>query len=202
MPTLYAICSAAPSEHRRNLRPRPVSIPILYTLLLAGLALWMGGCATPNDAPTALAQMTSTPAPGGSCSLSLDTPDADQAIRALINAEGELVVAQDISPLMRLWADESHVTDAKNTPDDASDDQSWRGKDAIRHRYVRTVFPGAPATTQPADLEITLDGDRATVRATTRIGDEVSPAGDRWELVQQEGCWYISGLTYNLEPKS
>jgi hypothetical protein len=100
---------------------------------------------------------------------------------------------------MALWAEESTVTDAKNTPDTADDDQVWNGKDAIRNRYARIVFPGAPAAVAPADLEITLDGDRAAVLATTQIGAEVSPAGDRWELVKQDGCWWIASLTYNLE---
>lgn len=100
---------------------------------------------------------------------------------------------------MALWSDKSHITDAKNTPEDSSDDQRWLDTDAIRHRYVRTVFPGAPTAIQPADLSIAIDGDRATVVATTKIGAEIAPAGDRWELIKQEGCWYIQSLTYNLE---
>jgi hypothetical protein len=43
------------------------------------------------------------------------------------------------------------------------------------------------------------DGDRATVTATTRIGSEVAPAGDRWVLIEHSGCWQIASLTYNLE---
>lgn len=166
---------------------------VLLTWLLAA------SCASPTPQPQAAAP---SPAPaGGSCQLELDPAAGDEeSIRALLAAEGELVVAQDITRLMALWAEESQVVDAKNTPDDEADDQRWDGKDAIRHRYVRTVFPGAPATVQPADLEISLDGNRASVRATTQIGAEVSPAGDRWDLVKQEGCWYIAGLTYNLEP--
>jgi len=72
--------------------------------------------------------------------------------------------------------------------------------DAIRHRYVRTVFPGAPTEIQPANLQIELDGDNAVVIATTRIGDEISPSGDRWELTRQNDCWLIQSLAYNLEP--
>jgi hypothetical protein len=117
----------------------------------------------------------------------------------VLAAEGELVVRQEIGALMALWAEESQIADAKYTADDTGDDQSWNGKDAIRNRYVRIVFPGAPASAQPADLEIALDGDQATVRATTQIGAEVSPAGDRWVLVKEDGCWTIQSLTYNLE---
>ncbi|HXF61494.1 MAG TPA: hypothetical protein VNK95_07750 [Caldilineaceae bacterium] len=171
---------------------RALRLFVLLTWLLAA------SCAASTPPP----QPPSSPAPaGGSCQLGLDPAAGDEEIiRAVLAAEGELVVAQDITRLMGLWVEESQVVDAKNTPDDTADDQRWDGKDAIRHRYVRTVFPGAPATVQPADLEISLNGDRATVRATTQIGAEVSPAGDRWDLVKQGGCWYIAGLTYNLEP--
>ncbi|MCC6168483.1 MAG: hypothetical protein IT329_14765 [Caldilineaceae bacterium] len=179
-----------------NMRLRPMHIwPISLLLSLALLF----GCRAPAADPTTAAPAAADAA-GGSCSLGLEGAGDDEAIRAVLTAEGELVVAQDITRLMALWARDSHVTDAKNTPDDTADDQRWEGKDAIRHRYVRTVFPGAPGAAHPADLEISLAGDRAAVRATTQIGSEVSPAGDRWELVKQENCWYIAGLTYNLEP--
>jgi hypothetical protein len=39
------------------------------------------------------------------------------------------------------------------------------------------------------------------VTATTRIGGEVAPAGDRWTLVRRDGCWLLQNLTYNLEPQ-
>ncbi len=161
-------------------------------LLLVALSLLvLAGCGGP-----AAPQGT-----GGSCSLNLaaGTTDAD-AIQAVVDAEGQLVVAQQIDALMTLWADGSSIADAKHTPDEQQDDRFWRDKDAIRHRYVRTVFPGAPKTAVPADLQIDMAGERATVRSTTRIGDEVSPAGDRWVLVKQGACWLIESLTYNLEP--
>ncbi|HMN28505.1 MAG TPA: hypothetical protein PKE45_10160 [Caldilineaceae bacterium] len=124
----------------------------------------------------------------------------EAAIRAVLAAEGDLVVKQQITPLMSLWADGGFVANAKNTPANPEDDQFWLDKDAIRHRYVRTVFPGAPKQAMPADLTIELTSERAVVTATTHIGDEVSPAGDRWVLVNADGCWLIQSLTYNLEP--
>lgn len=144
---------------------------------------------------------TENPVSLGSCSLDLppDTDDTD-AIRAVLQAEGQLVVEQQIEPLMQLWAEDSIVADGKHTPDDEADDQRWIAKDAIRHRYVRTVFPGAPASVTPANLAIEIDGDRAVVRATTQIGDEVAPGGDRWILIKIGRCWSIQSLTYNLEP--
>lgn len=139
--------------------------------------------------------------PAGSCTLGLaEDVDDDTAIRAVLRAEGEMVVSQEIDELMALWAEGGQVVNAKNTPADTSDDQLWLDKDAVRHRYVRTVFPGAPAAATPADLEITIDQDQAEVIATTHIGSEVSPAGDRWELRKSGGCWLIERLVYNLEP--
>jgi ketosteroid isomerase-like protein len=172
--------------------PTPLALRLAAALLLAAL---IGGCRptpTPTPAPT--------PEMGGSCILSLP-PDigGPEAIRAVLQAEGEFVVRQDIDHLMQLWTEDAVVADAKNTPADGTDDQRWEGKDAIRHRYVRTVFPGAPASVQPADLDIQIDEDHAQVTATTQIGAEVSPAGDLWQLHQVDGCWLIASLTYNLE---
>lgn len=140
------------------------------------------------------------PSTAGSCGLAAAAgQDEATAIRTVIEAEGHLVVTQEIDALMALWAEDSFVSNAKNTADNRADDQFWRGKDAIRHRYVRTVFPGAPAAAAPPELDIQLEGNRAEVTATTHIGNEVAPAGDRWMLVKQDGCWLIESLTYNLE---
>lgn len=153
----------------------------------------------------ACAPLARTPAspepPVGSCTLALpDGSSDDDALRALLRAEGELVVSQDIERLMALWVPGGQVIDAKNTPDTPEDDQTWSDKDAIRHRYVRIVFPGAPSAVTPADLAITWQGERAEIVSTTRIGAEVAPGGDHWMLIKQGGCWLIESLTYNLEP--
>jgi hypothetical protein len=128
-----------------------------------------------------------------------DAVTDEQAIQAVLAAEGNLVVKQEIDDLMRLWAEGATVTDAKNTPKNSSDDQSWLDKDAIRNRYVRIVFPGAPKEAVPSDLKIQIEEQHATVVATTHIGTEISPAGDRWTLVKQGDCWLLESLTYNLE---
>ncbi len=109
------------------------------------------------------------------------------------------MVAQNIDALMQLWGKGAKIVDAKHTPDNAQDDQAWLDKDAIRHRYVRTVFPGAPAQATPKDLNLQILDNRAVVEATTQIGAEISPAGDRWILAKAENCWEIESLTYNLE---
>ena len=168
-------------------------------LVLALMACWLLiACGRTNQEIDNLQPDTDVK---GSCYLGLPLSVTDQAAAAaVLDAEGEFVVSQDIDALMRLWAEDGRIADAKHTPDDLEDDQTWQGLDAIRHRYVRWVFPGAPATAQPGDLVITVRGDEAVVTGTTRIGDEVSPAGDRWRLVKIEGCWVIQELLFNLEP--
>ena len=138
----------------------------------------------------------------GSCGLGLPGTAGDQeAITALLRAESAYVVQQDSEALLRLWAPDGRIADAKHTPADPGDDQTWEGFDAIRHRYLRRVFPGSPSAARPADLTIVLDGDRATVTGTTRIGNEVSPNGDRWQVAKTEGCWVIKELIFDLEPQ-
>jgi ketosteroid isomerase-like protein len=123
----------------------------------------------------------------------------EEAVRRLIEAEGAAVVSQDIAALMDLWAEEAAITDAKHTPDDAGDDAKWRGKDAIRARYVTLVFPGNPQTGGAVDIVVAIAGDRATAASTTRIGSELAPGGDRWSFIKRDGRWWIESLTYNLE---
>ena len=120
----------------------------LALAVLAILCIRLTSCAAP-------------PATGGSCDLSPVQPGDEEAIRAVIEAEGAYVVTQQIDALMALWAESAYISNAKNTPTYTDDDQFWRDKDAIRHRYVRTVFPGAPAAAAPADLQIQIDGNQA-----------------------------------------
>lgn len=126
--------------------------------------------------------------------------DDRSTILSLLQQEAQGVVTQDLDALMALWAEDALVTDAAHTPDDPSDDLVWRGRDAIRDRYVHVVFPGGAKEAGPLDVRIEVQGDRATAWATTRIGDEVAPGGDRWTFVRRGGRWLLKSLTYNLEP--
>lgn len=126
--------------------------------------------------------------------------DDEEAIRQLIEQEAAALVSQDLAGLMALWAEDAVIVDAKHTPDDEGDDARWRGRDAIRERYVVLVLPGNPLAAGARDIRITVEGDTATATSTTAIGDEVAVGGDRWTFVRRGGRWSISGLTYNLEP--
>ncbi len=176
---------------------------LLPQLMLILLMCLMAGCASIAPSATPTPPVTETPLPPaiGSCTLGLGAGASDaDAIRSVLHAEGELMVAQSIEQLMLLWDEDGRVVNAKNTPADESDDQLWIGKDAVRHRYVRIVFPGAAAAAAPADMDVAVTGDSAVVTATTHIGSEISPAGDRWQLNKVSGCWVIERLVFNLEP--
>jgi ketosteroid isomerase-like protein len=123
----------------------------------------------------------------------------EAAILQLLQAESEGVVRQDMTLLAELWAEDAVVTDAKHTPAASDDDAVWNGIDAILDRYVILVFPGNPQSAGPIDIEITINGDQAIARSTTKISDEISPGGDLWTFTRCGERWCIETLTYNLE---
>jgi hypothetical protein len=174
--------------YRELLRKIPIGVLVLAALVFPS------ACAVPTAVPP-------TPTAGAPAAVPSSQPANDEeAIAWVLEMEGRGVVDKDIDLLMSLWVENGRVVDARHTPDDASDDLVWEGYYAIRDRYITLVFPGNPAQAAPADLQIALSGDRAVVTATTRIGEEVSPAGDRWTLVRTPAGWRIESLTYNLEP--
>jgi ketosteroid isomerase-like protein len=172
-----------------------VHVRLFVTVVLLVLVV-LGACTNPEASsslgvrPTAPVR-TRTPQPASN----------DEAIRQLILLEGQGVVSQDIDGLMALWAPDAVITDAKHTPANPDDDARWQGRDAIRERYVVLVFPGNPASAEAKDIQIVIDGDRAIATSTTNIGGETSPGGDRWAFAKREGRWWITELTYNLEPQ-
>ena len=50
-------------------------------------------------------------------------------------------------------------------------------------------------------MTLEIQGDQAAAASTTAIGNEVAPGGDRWTFTRRDGRWWITGLTYNLEPR-
>ena len=158
-----------------------------FLLILALLLLAACSPATPATSPT-----PDSPLPRFD-------DDAD-AIQWLLQAESRGVVNKDMDLLAAIWAEDCVVTDAHHTPDNPADDTRWQGIDAVLNRYVTLVFPCNPTLAAPADVQLTVQGDQATARTTTRINDELSPGGDEWVFVKQGDVWRIRALTYNLEP--
>jgi ketosteroid isomerase-like protein len=171
-------------------------IRALVSTILLGLVAF-AAC----GAPALTSRSTAEEKPAASARTPTRQPASDEeAVQQLVESEGLAVVAKDVAGLMDLWSPDAVVVDAKHTPEQPDDDARWRGRDAIRERYVALVFAGNPQTAGAQDLQITFHGDRATALSTTAIGSEVSPGGDRWTLVKRDGRWWIEGLTYNLEP--
>lgn len=161
------------------------------------IAMLAAACGPP-EVPTVPGEIPS-PRPRGT---DTPTPASDEeAIRQLLNAEGEGVVSQDIDRLMEIWDSGGEVRDANHTPDNADDDRVWPGITAIRERYVNEIFPSAPSSVTHPDVELTIEGNSATALTTTTIGIDHAPGGDRWTFAKKDGRWLIVSLTFNLEPQ-
>jgi hypothetical protein len=168
-------------------------------MFIAAAALLVAavGCSTGAPPP---------PPPGGGPAPRQRTPtpvpaNDEEAIRQIIVAEGEGVVQQDIDRLQGMWATDGVVTDANHTPDNPSDDKTWKGWAAIRDRYVNIVFPSNPAYAEHPNIRATLTGDTATALADTKIGITNLKDNDKWTFRKIDGQWKITSLTFSLSPQ-
>ncbi len=171
---------------------------LIFIAAAAMLMAAIAGCGTstappPPPAGTGPVQIIRTPTP---------VPANDEeAIRQLIVAEGEAVVQQDIDRLQGLWAPDGVVTDANHTPDNPSDDKTWKGWAAIRDRYVNIVFPSNPAFAEHPNIRVTITGDTATAISDTKIGITNLKDNDKWTFRKIDGQWKMTSLTFSLAPQ-
>lgn len=168
-----------------------VLVGVVLALILAVTACSTGAPPPPAAGPKPAIQRTPTPIPAND----------EEAIRQLIVAEGEAVVQQDIDRLQGMWASDGVVTDANRTPDNPSDDKTWKNWSAIRDRYVNIVFPSNPAFAEHPNIRVVLAGDSATALADTKIGITNVKDNDRWTFRKIDGQWKITSLTFGLAPK-
>ena len=146
------------------------------------------------------------PPPGTGPGIRVRTPtptpaNDEEGIKQLVNAEGEAVVQQDIDRLQGLWATDGVVTDANHTPDNPSDDKTWKLWASIRDRYVNIIFPSNPAYAEHPNIRVTISGDTATAIADTRIGITNLKDNDKWTLRKIDGQWKLTSLTFSLSPQ-
>ncbi len=160
-------------------------------LLVAAVGCSTGAPPPPPPGGGPARQRTPTPVPAND----------EEAIRQIIVAEGEGVVQQDIDRLQGMWATDGVVTDANHTPDNPSDDKTWKGWAAIRDRYVNIVFPSNPAFAEHPNIRVTLTGDTATALADTKIGITNLKDNDKWTFRKIDGQWKITSLTFSLSPQ-
>ena len=169
----------------------------LVFIALMALTILAVACSTgappppPPGGPPIRRERTPTPVPSGD----------EDAIRQLINAEGEAVVQQDIDRLQGIWASDGVVTDANRTPDNPSDDKTWKGWAAMRDRYVNIVFPSNPAFAEHPNTKITITSDTATAISDTRIGVTNVKENDRWTFRKITGQWKMTSLTFSQSPQ-
>lgn len=164
---------------------------VLLTVVLVGVV----GCVPdlPTPPPPPPPSRTRTPTPIASTE--------EEAIRQRIDAEGEAVVQQDIDRLQDMWASDGVVTDANRTPDNPSDDKTWKGWQAIRDRYVNIVFPSNPALAEHPNTRVTITGDTASAVSDTKIGVTNAKDNDKWTFRKITGQWKITSLTFGVAPK-
>ncbi|OGO39644.1 MAG: hypothetical protein A2Z03_07445, partial [Chloroflexi bacterium RBG_16_56_8] len=122
----------------------------------------------------------------------------EDALKQLINAEGEAVVQQDIDRLQSMWASDGVVTDANRTASNTSDDKTWKNWSAIRDRYVNIVFPSNPAFAEHPNIRVTITGDTANAIADTKIGVTNLKDNDKWTFRKIDGQWRVTSLTFSL----
>ncbi|MCB0046416.1 MAG: hypothetical protein KDD92_13395 [Caldilineaceae bacterium] len=159
-------------ENRRNQR-RELHRCLLFLLLFS-----LTGCAAPLLAPAP--PQKATPSPPAAAFLS-----GDQALPALVAAERTASRTGDAAQLAQLWHETSRVIDGRNTasPDD---DYVWQGRDAVLDRYVTAVFPAPPPPASFENLEIIIEGERASGRN----------GGDHWRFIYADGRWWLAELRY------
>ncbi len=166
---------------------------LVLALVMLTLIITVMGC-QPTPAPSIRSPVppirTPTPVPAND----------EEAIKQIINAEGEAVSQQDIDRLQAMWASDGVVTDANNTASIASDDKSWSKWSAIRDRYVNIVFPSG-AVSQHPNVRLAVSGDTASAVSDSRIGITNTKENDKWTMRKVDGQWKITSLTFGLAAK-
>ncbi len=172
---------------------RKLALFAVVVLVIAAVGCSTGAPPPPTGGPKPPVNRTRTPTP---------VPANDEeAIKQLINAEGEGTVQQDIDRLQSMWASDGVLTDANRTPTNTSDDKVWRNWSAIRDRYVNIVFPSNPAFAEHPNIRVTITADTATAMADTKIGTTNAKDNDKWTFRKMDGQWKLTSLTFGLAPQ-
>lgn len=170
---------------------------------------------TATPTPTTTSTSTSTPTVTSTSSPTL-TPTVtvrcpvtaatdEEAIRALVLAEANRVLHQDLEGVVALFDENALKWDkARN--------QSWQGEAQIRNYYEVAWREIVYTQVLHTNIVITVTGTTATARndssgtyinrKTSEIGSWDNPRGDSWTFVKgADGCWLITGHRFNLSPE-
>lgn len=122
-------------------------------------------------------------------------PDPQQA-RNVILTEVNGTVAQDLSLLRSLYTPDAIIVDRNGTPDDPSDDTTWRGLANIERRYQAFFSSGVSSLTL-VDLSIQVNGDQAIgTHQGVVLDGTLYPDQGVYTLEKIGGRWLITQLEY------
>jgi len=163
--------------------------------------------ATPTTSPTLTTTPTSTPTstPTATPECPVTGATEEGTIRALVLAEADRVLEQDIEGVVALFDENALKWDkARN--------QSWQGRAQIRQYYEEAWRYIQYKQVLHTNIEVTITGTTAKarndssgtyiVRATGAEGKWNNPRGDSWTFVRgTDGCWLITSHRFNLSPE-
>lgn len=130
---------------------------------------------------------------------------AETRARGLIFVEERASRREDLVKILSLWLPDGHIRDANYTPDDPSDDRSWRGLAQIRQRYRQEFTDRTYISLRHLNLDARIDDKRAVIvndldaviRTNGKRQQVHLPGSDRWELEFTDDQWRIRSLVVN-----
>jgi len=151
-----------------------------------GMVCLLAGCAA---AVTPVAPQAAETPPAIAAPIFALQGTAQAAVTALILAERQAAIDQDLALLGQLWDADARIVDGRNSVT-ARDDYIWQGRAAVLDRYHVAVFPFVlpPLGALDAGASIVIVGDVATVRHGV----------DTWQLRKAEQRWWLTELRYQV----
>ncbi len=120
----------------------------------------------------------------------------EEAVRQIINTEGEALMKLDVDRLAGIWAKDGVVIDLET-----EGGRTFRGWKAILDRYENIVFPTVTHMPKHPNIRVTIEGARAVAVSDTKIGSTDLKDNDRWTLKKIDGRWQITSLTFGLSSR-
>jgi hypothetical protein len=144
-------------------------------------------------------QLSRSTTPDPTIQPSTAVPDPEQ-VRTVILNEVNATVARDLPFLKSLYAPDAVIIDRSGTPDDPSDDTTWRGWPNIERRYL-AFFSEGPSAISLVDLSIQVDGDQARgAHQGVVLDGTLYPDRGVYALEKIDGQWLITQLEYGNPP--
>ena len=133
----------------------------------------------------------------------------ETGIRATLFFERQAALDGAVDSALRLWEPDGVIRDLNFTPEDPSDDTTWKGTDQLRRRYAEEFANHRYVALLHANASWRIEGDRAVVvndlRALIDTPTErqrvTLEQADRWTLVRRGDEWRILELIVNRTPR-